>query len=179
MSVIATRAIRARLFSGYEDPRYPTGMWTASRAVTGDGTGGDMSVQINFALATELRNSQYYSLEELTIFQGAVGDDIGELLIANFDIGSVPTVGDARVYSLTLLANQAGGGALTPAESLFFQGLMIGRQANPNTATSISFTIDNVDLRVLTMTLGGYVWSARSTAIPGGPQRPPTGIYRS
>lgn len=174
MAIIDVTDIAFRSFSGYEDPRYPSGFWRAEGQVLGNATGGDMSVQIDFAKSSSLQNSEFYSLEEISLFQPtATGHTVG-MLIANLDAGSA--VG-ARRYSLILIANQAGTNGLDPASRLGILGLYLGRQSAPASATSLTFGLDNNDGISFNVVIGGYIWSARSANVSGGPQRPPTGLY--
>lgn len=176
MAIIAVGDIFSRIFSGYEDPRYPSGYWLGEAAVVGDGSGGDMTNQIDFAKSTGQTNSQFYSLEELAVFQSTATVDVIDMLIANFDLG--PTLTGFR-YTLPLVVNQGTGAGLVPSEANGLLGKFLGRQSNPNTALSLSFILDNVSGTTFSVRVGGYIWDARSTAVPGGPQKPPTGLYRS
>ncbi len=172
MSVIGETDIEYRKFSGFDEPQWPSGYWVGQGAVTGDATGGDMTMQITFNPVTALFNSQYYSLEQMFVNQVSQNSDIMGMLMANFDRGSA-------LYHLSLVGTQSAQGNLELGDALNMRGLFLGQQRSPNSAQSISLTLDNVDGIVLTAKLEGYVWSARSTSVPGGPQRPPTGLYRS
>lgn len=175
MAVIAVTDIDSRIFSGWADPALPTGYWLSTGTVTGDGTGGDESVQFDFAKATGQRNSQFYSLEEVTAFQVANGTLALGMLIANMDTQALGGTGIRMAVQLT--ADQAGFGSMLGIERSSFRGIFLGRQTAPSSAAGISFSMDNVDTVVLIVKIGGYVWSARSAAVPGGPQRPPSGLY--
>jgi len=174
MSIIDVNDITYRKFSGYEDPRFPSGMWLGEGLVTGDGSGGDMTVQIDFSKAEGLRNSQYYSLEELFAIKGVNVSTTVDVLITNFDVGD-ETIG--RRYQLLVLSNEGGVAALPMGDGWGTLRMFLGQQSTPNSAQSISFIMDNVNGIDWGVRIGGYVWSARSTSVPGGPQRPPTGLY--
>jgi len=174
MSIIDVNDITYRKFSGYEDPRYPSGMWLGEGLVTGDGSGGDSTVQIDFSKAAGLRNSQYYSLEEIFAVKGNNVSAAGDMLVTNFDVGD-ELIG--RRYHFLLLATEGGVSNLTLSPTAGTLRMFLGQQSTPNSAQSISFIIDNTNLIDFAVRIGGYVWSARSSSVPGGPQRPPTGLY--
>lgn len=173
MTIINVTDIEYRKFSGWDEPQFPSGYWLGEGTVTGDATGGDMVAQIDFAKATGLRNSQYYSLERIMANQAGVGSgDAMDLQVANFG-------GFAPRYTLRLDADQALQSNLRLELAQAMYGLFLGQQEAPNSVMNLSFILDNVDTIVVTVKIEGYVWSARSTAVPGGPQRPPTGLYRN
>lgn len=172
MAIVNVTDIEYRKFSGFVDTRYPTGYWEGQGTVTGDASGGDMTAQIDFSKAAGLRDSQYYSLEEFMAFPSTAGGGVMSILVTNFGLGT-------RRYSATLVAGQGGVSAFTWGDIAGIYGLFLGQQRVVNTATGLSFTLDNVDGTVVTVLIGGYVWSARSTSVAGGPQRPPTGLYRA
>lgn len=172
MAVEQRKAVEYRGFSGFEEPQFPTGYHRTEGAMIGDGTGGDQVLLFDFALATEQRNSQYYSLEELSITRFNSGSVTAEMEVVNFD-SSVTTR-----YSLVLTPNQVAFACLRIDDAQQIHGLFLGRQASPSGNMSVSFSHDNTDTILTRVLIGGYVWSARSTNVPGGPQRPPTGLYR-
>lgn len=174
MAVIQPADVDYRKFSGWQQPGFPSGFWKASARVIGDASGGDMSAQINFSLATTPFNSQYYSWEEMMLSLDAETNVLISILVANF--GDVDPV-TGRRYTLPLLANN-GGFSAVEGKQMGLLPIFLGQQASPDSTTSITFTRDNSNLDVVDVQIGGYVWDVRSTSVPGGPQRPPTGLYR-
>jgi len=170
MAVEQRQDVAYRGFSGYEDPRYPTGMHLTEGAVIGDASGGDKVLIFDFSTVAAPRNSQYYSLDELRITNFAAAAAVGELAIVNFD-SSVTTR-----FAIELVVTDVAFGSLQLHDYLK-RPLFLGRQRSRTAATSISISFNNVDTILLRAYIAGYVWSARSTNVPGGPQRPPTGIY--
>jgi len=175
MAVITVVDIITRPFSGYEELRFPSGFWRGNGFSTGNGTGGDHSIQMDFNKATALMNSQFYSLENLMIAIPTTADQEVDLLIANFDrVAGV----SQRDYTIQLVANERDVAA-PPAQAVEgLRGMFLGKQTDPNSAQSLSLTVDNIDGQIITAILEGYVWGIRSNSQPGGPQRPPTGLYR-
>lgn len=173
MAIVGITDVRARKFSGYEDPRYPTGYHRTDFSVIGDATGGLAIAQLDFAKVSELRNSQYYSLDELRIvmFVGAI--HIAEMEIFNFD--SLVTTR----WSLALAVSDTGFASMSLQELGQATGIFLGQQEGPLAATAIQISVTNINGVLLRAMAGGYIWSARSTSVEGGPQRPPTGLYRS
>ncbi len=177
MSIVEVTPIQYRKFSGWEEPQFPSGYWIANARVTGDGTAGDMLVQANFSEASGLRNSQYYSLEEISLSIAQAASETVRMAIVNFDLGA--GVVNSRQYTLVLVVDQILSASLEPDRIGALLGTFLGDQISPNTAMAITMGLDNVSGVPMDLFMGGYVWSARSTNVPGGPQRPPTGLYRS
>jgi len=174
MAVITVVDIESRKFSGYEEPELPSGHWIGEGASVGDATGGDNSLQINFTPAGNLRNSQYYSLEEMMLLHGDTSTLFVQMLIANLDTGFSSLTG--LNHTIPIVGNEgAQGGALTPVGRLI--KLFLGQQTTPNSQSGITYTVDNTNAVALTVRIGGYIWSARSTSRSGGPQRPTNGLY--
>jgi len=125
-------------------------------------------------LATAQFNSQYYSWEDVMISLDEETNVLISVLVANMGI-----VGDVtgRRYTIPVLANNGGFAGMEGKQSPLLP-IFLGQQNSPSSTTSISFSRDNDNLDVLDVQIGGYIWSARSTSVPGGPQRPPTGLYR-
>jgi len=51
----------------------------------------------------------------------------------------------------------------------------------PNAAgddAGLRFEFDNVNLRLYAVTTRGYIWGPEAVLAPGGPQRPPNGLFR-
>ena len=176
MSIIEVTDIASRKFSGYEEPQYPSGMWVAHAIVTGNATGGDMTVQINIIPAASFRDSQYYSLEQFMATIDVAASQNGRLLMSNLDLGGSVS---GQLYTLPLLLNSSGGASLRPSDIQSWLPLFLGQQSSFNSATSLSFSLDNDDGQIVMVQAQGYIWGPRSTAVPGGPQRPPTGLYKS
>lgn len=172
MAVAQRVDVAYRKFSGWQEPQFPSGYHLTEGAMIGDATGGDQVLLFDFSRSTEQRNSQYYSIEEIRIAKFEPTADNIELEIVNFD-SAITT----RMH-LELVNTQSGFGSLSARDVAAIRGIFLGQQSSPTGNTSVSITMDNTDTILVRMLLGGYVWSARSTAVPGGPQRPLTGLYR-
>jgi len=176
MAVITPVDVFTRRFRGYDDPRYPTGIWVAQGISTGDASGGDNTFQANFNSSVQPLNSQFYNLEQLSI-GGSTTVATVAILVANFDTLSPTAL--AQTYSVDLRATQdAGIFALTPQSIEAMRGLWLGQQSVRGTTQGIAITVENNDLEILRVTLQGYIWSARSINADGGPQRPPSRMFR-
>lgn len=171
MAVITVVPVEYAQFSGYEEPELPSGFWEVDGLSIGDGTGGTNGIQVNFAFATEPRNSQFFSLEKLSISHATAA--IAGIIFFNLDILS-----DGRVlrYNLPLVANEAGPAALNLSDMVRL-GLFLGRQDQAASSTNMFVAVTNDTGEALTLKAGGYIWGARSVAVSGGPQRPQQGLY--
>lgn len=174
MAVITVFDVEYRKFSGWDEPQYPTGYWRGGGLSLGDATGGDHSIQIDFAKASEARNSQYYSLEQVMISLPGTGDFEVGMLFANFDIFSSVS---GYVYTLNVQGSERNTAGLNGNGLAGFRRMWVGQQFTPNSSCAITLGLDNTNVEIFIVALQGYVWSARSTGVPGGPQRPPTGLY--
>lgn len=176
MSVIVENEVNLREFSGWTEPQLPSGYWSTAAIGIGDATGGLMAIQINFSRATSQRNSQFYSLEQLAIWQQVSGSNSGILRFGNWDLGRGS--GIDRSFLIRLIAGQQATSPAAGEDLDYLKGFFLGRQFNPNTTTDMIFILDNIDTRVFNLRAEGYVWGARSVNVSGGPQRPSTGLYR-
>lgn len=176
MAVVTVVNVVNRRFRGYDDPRYPTGIWLGQGITTGDASGGDNTLQLQFGSIGQVRNSQFYNLEQVSI-GGSTTVATVAITMGNFD--NVVTASLVSTYSADLRATQdAGIFALTPQSIEGLRGLYIGQQSVEGTALAIAITVENNDLEVIRATLQGYIWSARSINADGGPQRPPSRLFR-
>jgi len=174
MAFIEVVDVTYRKFSGWQEPQFPSGYWQGSARVIGDATGGDMSGQINFSRVTEPFNSQYYSWEELMVTTDEEATVPLGILIANFGLVT-PVTG--RRYTMFVTGDNSGNASVEGVQ-MGLLPIFLGQQASANSAVSITIIRNNDNLDVMDILIGGYVWDVRSTSVPGGPQRPPTGLYR-
>jgi len=173
MSIINQHTVGILPYRGYDDLGLPIGSWFGRGASTGDASGGDHTIQFDFAFAGQPRNSQLYSLEQIFWIVSGSGAFVGRLLVSNFDQG----IEGSMQYSLNAVANEAGNAALIGRDVVGFKGIWLGQQAVKASGMSIGITIDNTDTQIQVAGIRGYVWSQRSTNAEGGPQRPPNGLF--
>jgi len=177
MALAAQIVVESRRYSGWLDPRYPIGFWQAALAVTGDASGGRIAIDLVFqdALTSRL-NSQMYSVERFGI---RTDDEVNrDMQISAINMGGPTNRGFDHSYAVEVLAIGGTGRAAVRAEMLGLTPWFLGSQRTPAITASLSLVADNVDTIQYTFEAEGYRWSARSVVVDGGPQRPPTGIYR-
>lgn len=178
MSVIAQIVVESRRYSGWIDPRYPIGYWQAATTTIGDATGGVIGIDLVFQLGTTPRlNSQMYSVERVGITIGDNNDRDIQLRAVN--MGGPSNQGFQHVYSVTTASQQGSSISGLRADTLDMIPWFLGSQRLAGITASLSSLIINVDGLTFTLEAEGYRWSTRSVLIDGGPQRPPTGPYRS
>lgn len=172
MATIARVDVLARGFSGFPEPQHPSGYYRVDGVMIGDASGGDSVLAFDFALSSSLRNSQFYSLEDvrLTSFQSNSGTL--EMAVVNLDSPVTSR------FALEMKATLAGFTSLLTDQLEGIRGLFLGRQDTPSANASVTFTINNTDTILTRVMIAGYIWGARSANLSGGPQRPPTGVYR-
>jgi len=178
MSVVAEIVIEGRRYSGWVDPRYPIGYWQASLSVTGDATGGLAAIDLVFQGAEPANlNSQLYSVERVAASQNNGSNQLISLEAVN--MGGPANQGFIHRYVIPMTGRTGGGQAALDGGSFTFLPWFLGSQRTPGIKASVSFVTANVDTVITTFEAEGYRWGARSVLVDGGPQRPPTGLYRA
>jgi len=179
MSVVEQIDVRYRRFSGYLDPRYPEGHWFARASVTGDGSGGFATLSLVFAGATlATRNSRIYSLEQMSVSSTETTERVNLFTAANMGTTQFAQNNEMAVRSLDLAFNTPVAQAVEIGQ-LSFLPLFLGSQRFVGTTTSIDMLMTNVNAIVYNFEAQGYWWGPRSVLVDGGPQRPPSGLYRA
>ncbi len=179
MTVVAQINVESRRYNGYLDPRYPIGYWQAALSLIGDASGGFLEIDLLFQTANgvDRLNSQMYSCERL-----AAGTDDGfvrVVAIQAVNMGGPSNQGFQQRYTVTL--NTPAGVAVSSVQmgDLTMLPWFLGSQRTPGLVTSLALIAQNTDLATYTFEAEGYRWDARSVLVDGGPQRPPTGLYRA
>jgi len=95
------------------------------------------------------------------------------------NMGGPDNEGFVHQYVIPMTGRTGGGRAALSGTGFTFLPWFLGSQRIAGTSASVSFVTANVDTVVTTFEAEGYRWSARSVLVDGGPQRPPTGPYRS
>jgi len=178
MAVVAEIVVESRRYSGWIDPRYPIGYWQAALTVVGDATGGNLGISLVFqsALAVSL-NSQLYSVERLSI---VAEDSINRIVkLSGVNMGGPANLGFTHEYAVSLEVITGPGGTAVRGQDMAFLPLFLGSQRIPGITASLSLLTSNTNDTVFRLEAEGYRWSPRSVLIDGGPQRPPTGLYRA
>jgi len=173
VSVLNSLPAEYRRFNGYTDPRYPEGFWFGRVAVTGDATGGVAALTIQFNTDLTRVSSRIFSLEQLSVFSDETNNR--NLSLSVGELGG-PTGVQLRGFYQMLMVTFVNGNALfeTP-----FLPLFLGAQNRVGLASFVAVTGANVDTVVMDFEAQGYWWGPRSILAEGGPQRPPTGLYRA
>lgn len=178
MAVIGQIVVESRRYSGWIDRRYPIGYWQAALLVTGDATGGLLAVDLVFqgGVAAFL-NSQMYSVER---FAAETNNSTSRTVrISAVNMGGPTNLGYSHEYTVILLAQpNLAGAALAPSENNICPWFL-GSQRTAGVTASLSMVAENVDGVSVKFEAEGYRWSPRSVLVDGGPQRPPTGLYRA
>lgn len=177
MALVGQIVVESRRYSGWVDPRFPIGFWQAALSVTGDATGGLLAIDLVFQSAFPVfLNSQMYSVERLGV---VILDGVSR----SVNVEAVNMAGPANQpflqrYSFNTDVTTGLGRTSIRANQLGILPWFLGSQREAGTTASLSLVTDNVDTIAYTFEAEGYRWSARSVLIDGGPQRPPTGLYR-
>lgn len=158
------------------DPGLPEQAWRAAATVTGDATGGNMTLQVDFQKATQPLSARMWSLE---LIAASASVAVTGLLVAAFNMGIVrlaaPTVGVG--YSADMTPAAGGGVEAVRARDLTFLPWFLGAPRQLGLAAGITIAVSNVNMALLDIVLRGYVWGPRSQTIEGGPRRPAGSVF--
>jgi len=147
-------------------------------AVTGNASGGLLSVDLVFQQANgaDRLNSQMYSIERL----GAKSDEgVSRIVrLSSLNMGGPSNQGFSHQYSVRSEAQPGLAAAALSSDAMNLVPWFLGSQRSAGTTASISLVTVNTDGVTTTFEAEGYRWDPRSVLIDGGPQRPPTGLYR-
>jgi len=177
MSVIGAIPVEYQRFSGYRDFRYPEGFWFASVSAVGDASGGTVNLQLTFAAAINVRNSRLYSVEQLSTDSSLTVAAVPRLQSTNMAGPSTGTL--AHRYVLNCPLSEVTNAPATDPASLLMLPLFLGAQRGLNLAAHLNLTYANVNTILFVFEAQGYWWGPRSILVDGGPQRPPSGLYRA
>jgi len=165
MSVVVAPSYTRLPFEGDVNPALPAGIWGSEDQATGDPSGGVLAVTTLLS-STQQKSGNIFNLEWLHVQTNGNSSELG----------SIEIIGAAAPLSITpeilfQLRDTAFG---SPALEFNLNSLpiFIGWQDRVGTALSLAITIANTDNRVLTVSVGGYLWSPRSRGVIGGPKRP-------
>jgi len=179
LAIVLQIQVEDRRFSGWLDPRYPIGFWQAALTLTGDVSGGALGIDLLFQTANgpARLNSQMYSVERLGIRSSSFANR--DVRVGALNMGGPRNEGFNQEYAFRLEAIAGpDDGALLGAD-LAFLPWFLGSQRTAGITAALSLSADNINGESYTFEAEGYRWSPRSVLVDGGPQRPPTGIYRA
>jgi len=179
MTVLAVADVVYRRFNGYSDPRYPEGYWMGAVSVLGDGSGGLAVTTLHLQPGSTSLSSRIFSLEALSHFNNSTTDALAALETVNLGgPTNVLSIGFRRIMALEVTAVPVFGSAIRPRD-LDLLPLFLGSQLVATTTAQVALSTPNVTGITYNLEAEGYWWGSRSVLQQGGPQRPPTGIYRA
>jgi len=178
VSVATEQPVELRRFSGYDDPRYPSGSWHVRVLALGDATGGTITLGAILALAgSPALSSLIFSLE-----QHALSTTVGTTRFYRLFTDNMSGPSNAALvvdYVEQVVGVGGVARAATAGSTLVREPLFLGSQRFQGITSALRVAIVNDDAIVHLFTAQGYYWTARSVLVDGGPQRPPTGLYRA
>jgi len=174
MGVVTDLGVTLRRFNGWLDPRYPIG--TTFNTGTG---GGIQSISINFWNPATPLNANMYSLEQ---FWGLHSNRDGRSWsLRTFNMDSSPQGGSLDYGTSGTFTAGAGATGLefvSAQDQAALQGIFLGRAIDKGLTSELVFSTDDTFAHILKAGFQGYYWDPRSVLVDGGPQRPPTGLYK-
>ena len=176
MSVAVSDAISIRPWRGYDDPGLPVGMYFAQNAVTGDGTGGNMTVIFEFKGESEPVSGRFFNLEQMEAHRSGGTAVAGGLQATNFE--TLGPVGLVNRNWLMRIEDNSNGVSPISEENYLHLPIFIGSAAPvASLAAQLEVSIANVDLTSFVVTIQGYIWEPRSIQAEGGLRRPVDSLY--
>jgi len=178
MAIVGQIIIESRRYSGWLDPRYPIGFWQGALTLTGDASGGALAIDLLFQQANggAFRNSQLYSVER---FAAETDDESSrDAQIRAVNMGGPDNVGFLQGYRVIIDSVAGTGKSALATEAMNLVPWFVGAQRTAGVSASVSLVADNANGIAFHFEAEGYRWSPRSVLVDGGPQRPPTGLYR-
>jgi len=179
MSIGASFTIQQRLWRGFADPGLPVGVYIGAAEVTGDAGGGVQFLDFDFKGEGEPVSGRYYNLEQLTSHGLSVTSFAGSMIAVNWDRTGQLGISD-RIWALTYQSDGVSSAGLSQTGAALGgkMPVFLGR-ALPvrDSSTSVRVQTANVLGRVLSATIQGYIWEARSVMVDGGLRRPVEAVF--
>lgn len=178
MTVSVTNVVVPRPWRGYDDPGLPVGMYFAQNAVTGDMTGGDMSVFFVFKAAGSPVSGRFFNIEQINVFHSDTTAKACHVVATNWE--SVSPAGLVnRQWKLQLSTNANNVSAMN--DQMYLPLPLFLGQAAPvaSLEAQVEVGIDNVTVTSLIVSIQGYIWEPRSVMAEGGLRRPTDSLYGS
>jgi len=179
VAIVVQQNVEGRRYSGWTDPRYPIGYWQGAGVVQGNLSGGSASVDLLFQQANggAFRNTQLYSVER--IMGHAAENATRTVRLSATNMGGPSNLGFINRYTLRIVDHNGITGAALEGNQFTLLPWFLGSQRTAGVTAAISMAFLNQDGILFTFEAEGYLWSPRSILVDGGPQRPPTGLYRA
>jgi len=175
MSVTSTVDIGRRRWNGWLDPAFPIAYWAVQEAVTGDASGGVITVNFRFSLGGGPHSTLMYSLEQF--FVRDTSGVIIQYALRTINLDDMPGGTSIWETSFESMANDNNDAAIQPRDLLGLRKIFLGRTSDPTAASSLTLNLYNGNGNVCSTSAQGYIWDGRSVLANGGPQRPPSGLY--
>lgn len=179
MTLVGETLVESRRFSGWLDPRYPIGTWLAAFQLIGDASGGFIQLNLLFQTADgpARLNSQMYSVERMAAVVTSGNGPVAEIIALN--MGGPSNFTFSHQYSIQMLAQNASSQSAIAGDQFTMLPWFLGAQRTAGQIAALSLLLINANGVIVTFEAEGYRWSPRSVLVDGGPQRPPTGLYRA
>ncbi len=178
MSVSARTVIVPRLWRGYLDPGLPAGGYIANLINVGDATGGQNTLAFDFKPQLEAASGRYYNIEQINMFATQASLRNISMQVNQFEeVGRISI--STRRERFRLLGDDDGHATIDhgtgePPPLPYFLGKTT---RTVSLFAEVEFGILNVNLVVVSVTIAGFIWDARSTMSAGGLRRPVDSIY--
>jgi len=180
MSTSAIFRVETRPYSGYAEPAFPIASWIAQGSIIGNATGGSATIVLQISAGEATPVSEMYNLEQLHVdTQAPVTEQI--IMATQFMDNLAPNRPAAeQSWVIPLTTTGANDSVMALIQNA---GLPIWLGAplavfGAGVSSALTFEWQNVNLQASEVTAQGYIWGPRSVLAPGGPQRPPFGLFR-
>jgi len=178
VTLTQVRSAEIQRWNAFAEPAFPAGHWMAHLTIAHDASGGEVIAQIDFQTATAELSSRMFNLENLAVTNltaaGALPIRIETRNLETFQRNATFDHG----FALIMVDDASSGRGIEPRDMAFLPWFL-GAPREANVAAGLDLRISNNGVGDRTTVVArGYFWEPRSTRAPGGPQRPPTSLYR-
>jgi len=184
MSVLGSFSYQLRPFAAEREPGNPGGLWALGGTVQGDVSGGVRSLTHLFQALPSISNSNFYSIEQISIQDTAVEITQAILQVNSMDAIFPNLAGAAtnqKFWRVTMVdVSFAGGPQVSCLEwerqrqTPWFLGQA---SRNPSLAALLVVTVPNSDGERITCTVQGYWWPPGAINDEGGLKRPVGSLF--
>ena len=174
-------AIRPTYYPFRGDPPsigLPQAVWHANGRVTGDATGGNQTVVVQFSDVLAALSGLMFSLEEILLISSSGTTTIVTATISGFYANEIRE-NQALGFAVDMRNNGTSGGARINLSDTRPR-LFLGKQSADNPivyAAHVQFEYPNTNLTNFFVHASGYQWGPGAMNSPGGPQKPANGLF--
>ncbi len=177
MAVTQRRTVELRPWNAFENPAFPEGSWFVHFLMAHAGGGGAATMEARVQETGESLSSRLWSIEQMTydtlVSLAGVGLEVRSVNLETFQRLQVADFS----RQLTLASFATGGRGIASRDLAAFPWFLGAPRIQGLAAGFDVVTTDGGIGERSNMLASGYYWGPAARNAPGGPQRPPTGLF--